>query len=62
MATSRTQLDAIQFAEYMRMRLNEALASAGERHRSTPESWSALRPVAEAVQRAAAILREERER
>jgi len=52
----RTQLDDIQFDEFVRLRLNEALAARGETYRSSVESWSALRHVAQAVQRARMIL------
>ena len=53
-----TALDEILIEPNARMRLNEALASRGETHRSTVESWSALRCVAQAVRRTGAILAE----
>ena len=52
-------LSAIQHDEYVRLRLNERLAERGLEHRSTVESWSSFRHVAESMQRARAILREQ---
>ena len=43
-------------AEYERALFNELLRERGIDHRASRESWSALRHVAGAVQRAAAIL------
>ena len=49
-------MDDIQFAEFCRLRLNAMLAERGETYRSTVESWSALRVVAEAMVRVRSVL------
>ena len=53
-------LSDIQFDEFVRLRLNEALAERGEKHRSSVQSWGSLRHVGEAMFKARLVLREAR--
>jgi len=55
----RAFLDDIQFDEFMRLRLNEALASRGIDHRSSVESWGAFRHVAASIFAARTVLAEQ---
>jgi len=55
-------LCAIEHDEFVRLRLNEALAIAGLEYRSTVESWSSFRHIGEALFKARAVLREREER